>query len=48
VCATIFLDVALAFDKVWHKRLFHKLNMLLAHQYSQLLENPIYQTDVSE
>ena len=37
VCTTIFLDVAQAFDKVWHEGLFCKLKMFLPRQYSELL-----------
>jgi hypothetical protein len=29
VCATMFLYVAQAFDKVWHDRLLHKIEQLL-------------------
>ena len=29
VCATMFLDVAQAFDKVWHAGLLHKIEQLL-------------------
>lgn len=41
VCSAIFLDVAQAFDKVWHDGLKYKLNMLLPQQYSELLESYI-------
>lgn len=41
VCATIFLDVAQAFDKVWHKGLNHKLRQYLPKQFSQILESYI-------
>jgi hypothetical protein len=41
VCSAIFLDVAQAFDKVWHEGLKHKMNCLLPKQYSQLLESYI-------
>lgn len=41
VCAAIFLDVAQAFDKVWHEGLNHKLRLLLPEQYSQILESYI-------
>jgi hypothetical protein len=39
VCSTIFLKVAQAFDKFWHERLFHKLELLLPPEYSQLLKS---------
>jgi predicted GIY-YIG superfamily endonuclease len=39
VCSTIFLDVAQAFDKVWHKGLMHKLKTMLPEQYSDLLSS---------
>lgn len=37
VCSTVFLDVAQAFDKVWHKGLIYKLNKFLPNSYVQLL-----------
>jgi hypothetical protein len=39
VCSTLFLDVAQAFDKVWHEGLNHKLKLLLPVQYSSILES---------
>jgi hypothetical protein len=39
VCSTLFLDVAQAFDKVWHEGLNHKLRLLLPVQYSSVLES---------
>ena len=39
VCSAIFLDVAQAFDKVWHEGLNHKLKLLLPVQYSKILES---------
>ena len=41
VCSTIFLDVAQAFDKVWHKGLIYKLKQYLPKQYSQILKSYI-------
>jgi hypothetical protein len=41
VCATIFLVVKQAFDKVWHKGLMTKLHKLLPKQYCQILESYI-------
>jgi len=35
------LDVAQAFDKVWHEGLNHKLKLLLPVQYSRILESYI-------
>jgi hypothetical protein len=43
VCSTIFLDVVQAFDRVWHERLLHKIELLLPTDYSQLLKS--YPTD---
>ncbi|GFG31359.1 hypothetical protein Cfor_02826 [Coptotermes formosanus] len=39
VCSTIFLDVAQAFDKVWHEGLIYKLETFLPKQYTQILES---------
>jgi hypothetical protein len=39
VCSTVFLDVAQAFDKVWHKGLIHKLKSMLPKEYSEILES---------
>jgi len=39
VCAAMFLDVAQAFDKVWHAGLLHKIEQLLHTQHSQLLKS---------
>ena len=46
VCPTIFLDVAQAFDKVWHEELFHKIGQLPPTEHSQLLKS--YLIDTSE
>jgi predicted glycosyl hydrolase (DUF1957 family) len=43
VCTAMFLDVAQAFDKVWHAGLLHKIEQLLPPEYSQLLKS--YLTD---
>jgi hypothetical protein len=43
VCSTIFLDIAQAFDRVWHEGLLHKIELLLLSDYSQLLKS--YLTD---
>lgn len=37
ICSAVFLDVAQAFDKVWHKGLIYKLNRFLPHSYVKLL-----------
>jgi uncharacterized membrane protein YcgQ (UPF0703/DUF1980 family) len=39
VCATMFLDVAQAFDKVWHAGLLNKIEQLLPTEYTQLLKS---------
>lgn len=41
VCSAIFLDVAQAFDKVWHEGLVYKLKMQLPIQYTSLLTSYI-------
>jgi hypothetical protein len=41
ICSIIFLDVAQAFDKVWHEGLKYKLDINLPKQYSQLLKSYI-------
>lgn len=41
VCSTVFLDVAQAFDKVWHEGLVHKLKKFLPKPYSDILESYI-------
>lgn len=39
VCTTVFLDVAQAFDKVWHKGLLFKLHRDLPEQYYKILQS---------
>lgn len=39
VCSTMFLDVAQAFDKVWHEGLNYKLKTLLPNQYTEILKS---------
>jgi len=39
VCSTIFLEVAQAFDKVWHDGLVHKIEQLLPAEYRKLLKS---------
>lgn len=41
VCSVIFLDVAQAFDKVWHEGLIHKLRKQLPVQYADILQSYI-------
>lgn len=41
VCSAICLDVAQAFDKVWHQGLIFKLNKQLPTQYVTLLKSYI-------
>lgn len=43
ICASVFLDVSQAFDKVWHTGLKNKLRSLLPQQYAKFLES--YLTD---
>jgi hypothetical protein len=39
VCSAIFLDVAQAFDKVWHEGLNYQLRTILPKQYAKILES---------
>lgn len=39
VCSAVFLDIAQAFDKVWHKGLLHKLRSILPDHFYQLLKS---------
>lgn len=39
ICSTIFLDVAQAFDKVWHEGLIFKLKRLIPLQFVEILES---------
>ena len=39
VCSTVFLDVAQAFDKVWHAGLIFKLNRFLPNSFVKLLSS---------
>jgi hypothetical protein len=39
VCSAVFLDVAQAFDRVWHNGLLHKLRSTLPDYYYQLLKS---------
>lgn len=41
ICAALFLDVAQAFDKVWHEGLIHKLKRFLPKQYTDILQSYI-------
>lgn len=41
VCSAIFLDVAQAFDKVWHEGLNYKLHRDLPRQYFEILKSYI-------
>ena len=37
VCSAVFLDVAQAFDKVWHEELNYRLRTVLPKQYAEIL-----------
>ena len=39
VCSAVFLDMAQAFDRVWHRGLMHKLKSILPETYVQLLKS---------
>lgn len=41
ICAAVLLDVAQAFDRVWHAGLIHKMKQILPRYFSQLLESYI-------
>lgn len=41
ICSTIFLDVAQAFDKVWHEGFVYKLKNILPHKICEILESYI-------
>lgn len=43
VCSALFLDVAQAFDRVWHEGLFHKLETILPKSYTDIIKS--YLTD---
>ena len=40
-CSALFLDVAQAFDKVWHKGSIYKVNQIFSIQYVQILTSYI-------
>lgn len=39
ICSTVFLDVAQAFDKVWHEGLIYKLRKMLPIQFTKIFES---------
>jgi hypothetical protein len=39
VCSAVFLDIAQAFDRVWHRGLLHKLRSTLPDQFYLLLKS---------
>lgn len=41
VCSAVFLDVAQAFDKVWHEGLLNKLNKMFPKHYVEILKSYI-------
>ena len=42
-CTAVFLDIAQAFDKVWHEGLIYKIKTLLPKQFYEILENYLFQ-----
>lgn len=42
-CSAVFLDIAQAFDKVWHKGLVHKIKELLPNNFHLVLQNYLTQ-----
>lgn len=42
-CSAVFLDIAQAFDKVWHEGLNYKIKTLLPKQFHAILENYLAQ-----
>lgn len=42
VCSAVFLDVAQAFDKVWHKGLVYKLYDVLPKSFAEILESYVF------
>ena len=42
-CSAVFLDIAMAFDKVWHPGLLYKIKKTLPHNFYLLLK--LYLTD---
>lgn len=41
ICSGLFIDVAQAFDKVWHQGLIYKIHRYLPNEYSAILESYI-------
>ena len=41
ICSAVFIDVAQAFDKVWHEGLINKLNQMLPVQYVNIFSSYI-------
>jgi hypothetical protein len=39
VCSAVFLDIAVAFDRVWHRGLLHNLRSMLPDNFYQLLKS---------
>jgi retron-type reverse transcriptase len=39
MCSAVFLDIAQAFDRVWHNGLLHKLRSTLPDDYYRLLKS---------
>ena len=47
-CSAIFLDVAQAFDRVWHEGLLHKLRSSLPVHFYQLLKSYLFNSTFCE
>lgn len=46
ICSAVFLEVAQAFDRVWHEGLIYKLNKMLPDKYVKILTS--YISDIKQ